>query len=58
MEQILDLDTPMGLLQAFSFIMGIQGGQEQRNLKISQLSRETVVLDGKYFGQTRIIKVG
>jgi len=25
----------------------LRGGQEQRNLKISQLKRETIVLDGK-----------
>jgi len=53
-KKILDLDTPIGLLRAVFFFNGknfcLRGGQEQRNLKISQLSWETVVVDGKQIG--------
>lgn len=48
---ILDLNTPKGLLRAVFFYNGknlcLRGGQEQRNLRISQFARETVAVDGK-----------
>lgn len=50
-KKVLDLDSPKGLLRAVFFCNGknfcLRGGQEQRNLKISQLKRETIVVDGK-----------
>ena len=48
---VLSLSTPIGLLRAVFFYNGknscLRGGQEQRNLKLSQVHRETNILDGK-----------
>ena len=50
-KKVFSLDTPKGLLQAVFFCNGknfcLRGGQEQRNLKISQLKREVIVVNGK-----------
>ena len=47
----MDLDSPKGLLRAVFFCNGrnfcLCGGQEQRNLKFSQLKRQTIMVDGK-----------
>ena len=48
---VLSLSTPIGLLRAVFFYNGknfcLRSGQEQRNLKLSQVRRETSILDGK-----------
>ena len=53
-KKILDLDSPMGLLRAVFFYNGkhfcLRGGQEQRQLKLSQFVRETTMVDGKRLG--------
>ena len=45
------MDIPLGLLRGVFFYNGkhfcLRGGQEQRNLRLSQFSRETTVVDGK-----------
>ena len=47
---VLDLNTPKGLLRAVFFYNGknfcLRGGQEQRNLRLSQLKRDTSLIDG------------
>jgi len=47
----LNMDKPKGLLRALFFYNGknycLRGGTEQRGLKLSQLKRETVQVDGK-----------
>jgi len=51
---MLSMDSPIGLLRAVFFYNGkhfcLRGGQEQRNLKLSQFVRETAVVSGKEFG--------
>ena len=48
---VLNPDTPQGLLNCVFFLNGInfclRGGIEQRELKLSQLVREVVNVDGK-----------
>lgn len=50
---VINMDTPQGLLRGF-FYNGkhfcLRGGQEQRNLRLSQFSRVTTVVDGKSLG--------
>lgn len=50
---VINMDTPQGLLRGF-FYNGkhfcLRGGQEQRNLRLSQFLRETTVVDGKSHG--------
>ena len=50
-KKVMDLDSPKGLLRAIFFCNGrifcLRGGQEQRNLKFSQLKRQTIMVDGK-----------
>ena len=50
-KRIFDLNTPVGLLRAIFFYNGknfcSRGGQEQRNLKLSQFKRKTSVVNGK-----------
>ena len=50
-KRIFDLNTPIGLLRAIFFYNGknfcLRGGQEQRNLKLSQFKRQTTVINGK-----------
>ena len=50
-KKVLDVDTPKGLLRAVFFYNGknfcLRGGQEQRNLRLSQLKRDTSYIDGK-----------
>ena len=49
-KKILDLSTPQGLLYCVFFYNGkylcLRGGDEHRNLKISQLKAEVVTVDG------------
>ena len=51
---MINLDSPTGLLRAVFFYNGknfcLQGGIEHRCLKISQLQRESVMIDGKSMG--------
>ena len=53
-ETIIDINSPKGLLRAVFFCNGknfcLRGGQEQRDLKLSQLTRETKLVDGKALG--------
>ena len=48
---VLNLSTPIGLLRAVFFYNGknfcLRGWQEQRNLRLSQVHRETSIVDGK-----------
>jgi len=48
---IITLDTPAGLLKAVFFYNGknfcLHGREEHRSLRISQLKRETTVVNGK-----------
>ena len=50
-SKVLDPDTPQGLLNCVFFLNGknfcLRGGSEHRDLKMSQLAREVVTLDGK-----------
>ena len=50
-SKVLDPDTPQGLLNCVFFLNGknfcLRGGSEHRDLKLSQLTREVVKLDGK-----------
>ena len=51
---VLSVSTPTGLLRAVFFYNGknfcLRGGAEQRNLKISQLYRQTRIIEGKSVG--------
>ena len=51
---VINLDSPTGLLRAVFFYNGknfcLRGGIEHRNLKISQLQRESVMIKGKSMG--------
>ena len=51
---VINLDSPTGLLSTVFFYNGknfcLRGGIEHRNLKISQLQRESVMIDGKSMG--------
>lgn len=48
---MINLDSPVGLLRAVFFYNGknfcLRGGIEHRNLKFSQLQRESIMIDGK-----------
>ena len=48
---VSNLSMPTGLLRAVFFYNGknfcLKGGQEQRNLTLSQVRKETSVVDGK-----------
>ena len=48
---VLNLTTPTGLLKAVFFYNGknfcLRGWQEQRNLKLTQIYKETSIVDGK-----------
>ena len=57
-KKVFDLDSPKGLLRAVFLCNGknfcLHSGQEQRNLKISQLKRESIVVSGKNYTLTCI----
>ena len=48
---VMNLDTPTGLLRAVFFYNGknfcLRGGMEHRNLKLSQIQKESTVVNGK-----------
>jgi len=59
---VLNLTSPIGLLRAVFFYNGknfcLRGGQEQRNLKLSQLCRETSIVNGKELSLYRYCEFG